>query len=55
MFLDECGTTIHPITIVDVPDWTDQALLGAMQVSTDKAISSLAPHGLKHRTIIEVG
>jgi hypothetical protein len=35
VILDQRSAAFHPIAIIDVPDWADQALLGTMHMSTD--------------------
>jgi hypothetical protein len=55
MILDQCGTALHPVAVVDVPDWTNQPLFGAMHVPAYKTVGSRTPDGLKHFTIIEIG
>src|SRR5260370_33581731 len=43
------GATAHPIAVVDVPDGSDQALLGAMNVAADHAVNLVPAGGLGHR------
>src|SRR5216683_8153449 len=49
------GATAHPIAVVDVPDGSDQALLGAMNVAADHAVNLVPAGGLGHGAIAEVG
>src|SRR5580693_3803981 len=53
--LRDGGATAHPIAVVDVPDGSDQALLGAMNVAADHAVGLVAAGRLGHRAIAEVG
>ena len=52
MILDQSSAAIGPITIVDVPVWTDQPLLSAMDMSVDKSGGWLSSYGLKQPSSI---
>src|SRR6266478_93674 len=55
LLLDQRSAVLHPITVVDVPNWANEPLLSAMDMSADEAVGALLPDGLEDRTIVKVG
>jgi hypothetical protein len=53
--LDQYGAIVHPVAVVDVPDWTRQSLFDAVTVTTDNPVGAMPPDRLYNFSLIETG